>query len=334
MKFLLVGLGSMGKRRIRNLQHLKAGELLGFDPRADRREESAARYGIETCASFDNGMAWDPDAVIVSTPPDLHAHYALRAARAGKHFFTELNVVDTGLDELIEFVEGTSLVAAPSCTWRHHPSVKSLKRLVDAQAVGPILYFSFHSGEYLPDWHPYEDYRTFYAAQRHQGGGRDIMAFHLNWLTWLFGPVVDVSCFKGKVSKLEIDIDDLYQCLMRFESGVTGTIVVDVVARVATRLTRCYSDEGVIVWDHDLRCVRVWSARDRIWTEHREPELRTEPGYLFAEDPYTDEMRHFINAVRGEEKYGYTLAEDREILRIVRAAELSAERNAVVRVPA
>ena len=73
MKFLLVGLGSMGKRRIRNLQHLKAGEIFGFDPRADRREESAGRYGIQTCASFDDGMARDPDAVIISTPPDLHA---------------------------------------------------------------------------------------------------------------------------------------------------------------------------------------------------------------------------------------------------------------------
>lgn len=324
----------MGKRRIRNLQHLEAGELLGFDPRPDRREEAAARYGVETCASFEDGMAWDPDAVVVSTPPDLHAHYASRAARAGKHFFTELNVVDDGLDELIRAVEGTSIVAAPSCTWRHHPSVKMLKQLVDDRAVGPILYFTFHSGEYLPDWHPYEDYRTFYAAQRHQGGGRDMMAFHLNWLTWIFGPVVEVSCLKGKVSRLETDIDDLYQCLMRFGSGVTGTVVVDVVARVPTRLTRCYSDDGVIVWDHDLRRVQVWSARDRAWKEYLEPELRTEPGYLFAEDPYTDEMRHFVNAVRGEGKYGYTLSEDREILRVVRAAELSADRSAGVRVPA
>jgi predicted dehydrogenase len=161
-----------------------------------------------------------------------------------------------------------------------------------------------------------------------------MMAFHLNWLTWIFGPVADVSCFRGKVSKLDPDIDDLYQCLMRFTSGVTGTVMVDVVARFATRLTRCYSDEGVVVWDHDLRRVQVWSARDRAWKEYREPEVRTEPGYLFAEDPYTDEMSHFINAVRGEEKYGYTLSEDRDILRIVRAAELSSDRGAVVRMPA
>lgn len=219
-------------------------------------------------------MAWDPDAVIISTPPDQHVPYALAAAQAGKHFFTELNVVDNGLDELIEFVEGTSLVAAPSCTWRHHPSVKSLKQLVDAQAVGPILYFSYHSGQYLPDWHPYEDYRSYYVARWSTGAAREMVPFEFNWLTWVFGRVKTVSCFKGKVSGLEIDIDDLYQCLMRFESGVTGTIVVDVVARVATRLTRylatywasknirvnCLSPGGVYN-NHSEQFVRNYSSR-------------------------------------------------------------------------
>ena len=331
MKLLIVGLGSMGKRRIRNLQHLNAGEIFGFDPRADRREEAAARYGVKTCESFDEGMAWRPDAVIISTPPDQHLRYALSAARAGVHFFTELNVVDDGLDALIALTEGSPLVAAPSCTFRFHPSVKRLKRLVAERTVGPILYFSYHSGQYLPDWHPYEDYRSYYVAQRHTGAGREMVPFELNWLTWVFGRVTEVSCFKGKVTGLAADIDDLYQCLLRFESGVTGTLLVDVVARVATRLIRCYGEDGVIIWDHDARSVRAWSSPERAWTEYHEAEPIHEPGYLVSENPYIDEIRHFINAIRGDEKYSYTFAEDRQILNVLRAAEQSSDQGVVVR---
>ena len=40
MKFLVIGLGSMGKRRVRNLQYLKAGEIIGFDLREDRCQET------------------------------------------------------------------------------------------------------------------------------------------------------------------------------------------------------------------------------------------------------------------------------------------------------
>ena len=116
MKFLVIGLGSMGKRRIRNLQYLKAGEIFGFDPRQERREEVIQRYGIKVCATFEAALKLNPDALIISTPPDLHMSYALLSARAGKHFFTEASVVPHGMKELIELCRNGGFVAAPSCT--------------------------------------------------------------------------------------------------------------------------------------------------------------------------------------------------------------------------
>src|SRR3982751_4152764 len=103
MRFLIVGLGSMGKRRIRNLQHLKAGEIAGFDPRADRRDEAKSKYAIPTFEDFDQAVAtFRPDALIISTPPDLHVRYAKLAIANNRHFFAEASVVDHEMDELIE----------------------------------------------------------------------------------------------------------------------------------------------------------------------------------------------------------------------------------------
>jgi predicted dehydrogenase len=325
VKILIVGLGSMGRRRVRNLQHLAAGDLLGCDIREDRRQEAASRYGIRTCASVDEGLAWNPDAVVISTPPDLHVHYARQAARAGKHFFTELNVVSDGLDELINEVRGRSIVAAPSATFRHHPSIRTLKELIDTRAAGRVTYFSYHSGQYLPDWHPYEDYRDYYVSKRQTGAGREMVPFELNWLTWLFGPVTEISCVRGKVSRLDADIDDLYQCLLTFGDGVRGVLVVDVVSRPAVRLARFNSDEGTLVWDAGERAVGLWSTRTNAWQEFPEPEPIAETGYITAENPYIDEMREFLAAVRGERKYGYTLEDDRQLLQTLYAAEQSSE---------
>ena len=92
MKFLIVGLGSMGKRRIRNLRAINAGEIIGFEIQDKRRAEVEKEYGIKAYASFDEGLAQKPDAVIISTPPNLHMQYALEAARRGLHFFMEASV--------------------------------------------------------------------------------------------------------------------------------------------------------------------------------------------------------------------------------------------------
>src|SRR5688572_30820560 len=106
----------MGKRRVRNLSFLKAGEIVGFDPREDRREEAASKYGIQTFAEFPEAMAWGPDALIISTPPDKHMPYMQAAAEAGIHFFCEASVVDDGLSSLIPLYERQGIVAAASST--------------------------------------------------------------------------------------------------------------------------------------------------------------------------------------------------------------------------
>src|SRR6478672_2355215 len=133
MRFLIIGLGSMGKRRVRNLQYLKIEELAGFDPRADRRDEAASKYGIPTFENFDKALSsFQPDALIISTPPDLHVKYAQLALSNNCHFFSEASVVDDQMDELISLARQLpELVAAPSCTMRFHPSIQAIKEIVE-----------------------------------------------------------------------------------------------------------------------------------------------------------------------------------------------------------
>jgi len=327
VKFLIVGLGSMGKRRIRNLQFLGAGEIIGFDPRSDRQEEAATRYGIKTYGYFEDAFRENPDVFVISTPPDLHLPYALIAAGNKKHFFMEAGVMVEGLDELLGICQENEIIAAPSCTMRFQPSIKLIKKLVEENVIGKILTFNYHSGQYLPDWHPWEDYRSFYVAKKETGACREIVPFELIWLSWVLGKVSAVSCYKGKLSNLDVDIDDAYHLLLKFQNGILGHLLVDVISRVPFRTLRLLSEEGVITWDWQSKCVQVYEASAGEWREYHEPVGTVEEGYIIEEEMYIEEMKRFIKAVKKEEAYGYSLEEDRKILEILRMAEVSAEKG-------
>ena len=325
MRFLIVGLGSMGRRRIRNLQHLKAGEIIGFDPRVDRCDEVVDHYGVRTFTSFDDAMAVDPDALVISTPPDLHLQYERIAATSGKHFFSEVGVGTEGIDEIIDLTRDTDKVAAPSCTLRFHPLVQTIKDIVDSGEIGPILTFSSHSGQYLPDWHPWEDYRTFWASKRQTGACREQFVLEGIWLTWVLGPVREISCTKDKLTNLDTDIDDVYHMLVRLGDGVPGHLMLDVVSRVPYRGGRLFSEDGIVEWSLTEKRLQVYSGANREWRDCSKPDGPVEAGYIHAEQMYIAEMQRFLQAVRGEEQWPYSLADNRRIQEALEAADRSAE---------
>lgn len=327
MKFLQVGLGSMGKRRIRNLQYLKAGEIIGFDIRDDRRKEAADKYKVRTFDDFDKAMAENPDVFIISTGPAAHMKYAIIAAKNNKHFFTEANVLDEKMDELIELCKGKKIVAAPSCTMRFHMAVRKIKEFVDNNVIGKLLAFTYHSGQYLPDWHPWEDYRKFYVGKRESGACRELTPYELEWLTWIFGGIDTISCFKGKQTKLDVDIDDTYQIILKFKNGIFGHMLIDVISRVHRRVFRLLGEEGVVEWDWDTKRVKVFRAKDKKWEEYPAEEGKPEKGYIIGEKIYIDEMDHFVKAIKGELKYIYSFEEDKKVLSLLYAAEKSSNKG-------
>src|SRR3972149_695441 len=157
MKFLVVGLGSMGKRRIRNLKYLNQNDIIGFDPKEER---------------------------------------CVEASENNIHFFTEASVVQNEMQDVILRLKNTNLVALPSCTMRYHPIVKQVNAILKSQKIGKPLAVLYHSGQYLPDWHPWEDYRKFYVSKRETGACREMVPFEIGWLQPIFGKILSVMANK------------------------------------------------------------------------------------------------------------------------------------------
>ena len=324
MKILVIGLGSMGKRRIRNLLKLGYTDIIGFDPHKDRRDETTKKYLIPTVSNINDGLEKNPTVMIISTPPDLHATYANLALEKNINFFTEVNLSSKEIKNIVKKLNNKSIVGVPSCTMLFHPVMKKLKNLMRQKSIGKILTVYHHFGQYLPDWHPWEDYRNFYVSKRETGAAREVVPFELVWLTSLFSDVKSVYGSIDKVSKLNADIDDLYQIILEFKNGVRCVLIIDVVSRPPFSETKIIGEKGVILCDYNKGVIRLSKGKE--WkTLKLKMGIRAKgyKGNTSAESLYEEEMNIFLDTVKGRKKYPHPFHNELKILQTLDAIEIS-----------
>jgi predicted dehydrogenase len=240
MQFTVIGLGSMGTRRIKCLKELGYTNICGIDTRDDRRQSAEKELGITTCQSK-MSMPY-ADAMFICTPPDKHLREIMYAAEHNIPAFVEHGISAEGLSGLI------NLPIKPSCTMLFHPTIKRLKSEVANGDFGNISNVIYHSGQYLPSWHPNENLADCYTSKRETGGAREIVPFELTWLVDVFGwPTVKGD--KRKTIEIEgADIDDTYNCLLDF-GGYLGVMVVDVVHPTPIRRLKIVGSKKTVEYD-------------------------------------------------------------------------------------
>jgi len=322
MKALQIGLGSMGKRRIRNLMAIGITDITGFDKREDRRSEAEQKYRIRTIHELTDEILSDHDVMIISTPPDRHLEYMKLAVKKGKPAFVEASVIKDGLEQLSRTAKESGTLIAPSCTFRFHSGVKTIKQIVRSGKFGKVCNFVYVMGQYLPDWHPWENIREFYVSNRQTSASREMVPFELTWLLDITGYPEETFAFYGKTHDLGVDIDDTYNVNLKFK-GLLGTIVVDVVSRFATRSLIMNLERAQIRWNWEEKTIKLYNADTGEWEYFRESEGRAETDYNrnIVEEMYIDEMRSFLDAVKGISPFPNTLDEDIRILSLLEKAE-------------
>ena len=336
MNLLIVGLGSMGKRRVRCLQHLgfSPDQIHGFDLREDRRAEAADTYGIHVYDTFDMAFATaQPGAMMISVPPDVHHIYMEKALELGVPFFVEASVVDEGMDALIRKADATGVAAVPSATMLFHPAIKTIRRIVQEGGLGTLSHMSLHAGQYLPDWHTYESVEDFYVSQPETGGAREIVPFELTWVTTLFGFPRRVTGVVGKTVDIEgaEAIDDTYNFILDYD-GFMVTGIVDVVSRSATRRVVINGDRGQLIWDWVDEEVRVYDGEKGAWTAHRYDMASAADGYdaKIGETMYIEEVRAFLGSLTDGSVFPNSLNEDWKVLRLLYAIENASDTGQMV----
>ncbi len=329
MKFLFLGLGSIGERHVRNLYALGYRDFVAY-----RRGEGVASVevecGVRRVSSLEDGFSEGPDAVFITNPTAFHARDTLAALSEGCHVFVEKPLAASAehVEEIIALAEAKKRSVYVGYHLRFHPLLRAIKKAVDEREVGDPIAARISVGEYLPDWHPNEDYRNSYAALRELGGGVILTLSHeIDYALWLFGVVRSVYCLGGHKSNLELDVEDVAEILIEFASGCSASIHLDYLARPPRRDFSLFGTDGQIEWDYFSNCANVFSR-----------ESAESPRRILLEESfdknqmYLEEVAHFLRVIRGEEAPLVPLSEAVATLDVALAARESLETGAVVRV--
>ncbi len=317
MNIAVIGLGSMGKRRIRLIREMYPQyNIFGIDGREDRRQETADRFSIN-CYKALAEIPLEIECVFVCTSPLSHNYIIRDALRCGYHVFTELNLVLDGYDNNIKLAKEKNVKLFLSSTFFYREEVKYIRGKINTDNQWNYVY---HIGQYLPDWHPWENYKDFFLGDKRTNGCREILAIELPWLIGTFGNVIDVNVVGNKLTKLNIDYNDNYMIQLIHENGNKGCLIVDVVSPVAVRKLEIYTEGKYLAWDGTPdSLVEFDSENKRAETVHLAEKTEHMDGYssFVVENAYKNEIQEFFNVVLNDKEPLYNFEKDKMILELI-----------------
>lgn len=305
-KIAFIGVGSIGKRHIRNLHRLleQKGEDFSIDA---IRSGHGAELESETARCIDHVITEGStqigsyDIVFITNPTSLHHHTIRKYSGHTRHMFIEKPVFDRGDYDFFDIdTQGGQYYVA--CPMRYEKALQYLKKNVD---FNKAISLRAISSSYLPDWRPGQDYRKTYSAHKDMGGGVSIDLIHeWDYITWLLGGFPQhVDSVIGKFSDLEIESDDTALYLGRY-SDKTVEVHLDYYGRSTLRQLMIFLRDETI--DADLQNGIIHylvSGKTVNLVEERD-------SYQIAE------LEHFLDICDGKTKNDSTIEDAVKVLKI------------------
>ncbi len=324
---LIAGFGSVGRRHLQNLRSLGYKNFVLYRTGKSTLPDDEIS-NIPQEYNLAKALSEKPLATIISNPTALHMSVALAAARAGSHVFLEKPISHNlvGIKKLQRLTHDKNLIVITGFQFRFHPGLRQIKRLLNKNVIGSVVSVQVHWGEYLPGWHPWEDYRKSYAGKADLGGGVLLTLCHpFDYLRWLLGEVRSVWAIMGRSSGLGLDVEDTADLLLQFKSGVTGNVHLDYLERPSEHFIRIVGQGGTIYWNNSDGVVKWCNDASGKWNE-----LHTPKGFE-RNKMFVDEMRHFLSCIKKDEQPLCTLGDGVKVLQLVLAAKKSAEKGRMIK---
>ena len=228
MKVGIVGAGLQGRRRAQALKEVDGSELvIVADVRQDVAAALAADAGCLATSRWEDVVTRDDmEAVIVCTPPHLHAPISIAAMRAGKHVLCEKPLARTvnEAEDMVRIAREQGVNLKCGLNLRHHPGVQQARQWFEGGLIGEIMFIRCRYGiggrpGYDEEW----------RAKAEIGGGGQLMdqGIHLlDLCRWFLGDFEQVI---GVVATLFWDVaplEDNAFALLRTGAGQVASLHV------------------------------------------------------------------------------------------------------------
>jgi len=292
LKIAVIGYGSIGKRHVRNLLDIKNIEIIIC---TKQKIKNPNMKKIKIVKSMLECIEQKPDVGIIANETSKHVKAVNELAKHGVDIFIEkpLSNSTKDLKLLKKTIQKQNIISQMGCNFRFHPCIIKMKEIVEKGAIGKIISVSAESGSYLPDWHPYEDYRKGYAARDDLGGGIVLTCIHeIDYLYWILGDMKEVFSVTGKFSKLKVTSDDMSAIILKFKNNVIGELHLDYFQRPNFKSCKIRGEKGIIYWDSDHNEVKIHLTNKKKW------KTILKVGKYERNKMYVDEINHFLKCVK------------------------------------
>ena len=321
MRIVVIGLGSMGKRRVRLILEMYPDHTIyGIDSKEERRQEAESLFGIDCMASILD-INFPVDCAFVCTSPLSHASIISECLVRQWNVFTELNLIDTDYEKNMRLARDNGNTLFLSSTFLYREEINYIRSQVTRDERWNYIY---HIGQYLPDWHPWEGYKNFFIGDKRTNGCREIFAIELPWLTRTFGDIAKINVLSDKMTSLDIEFNDNYLVQIVHENGNKGVLIVDVVSPMAVRRLEVYAECKYVLWngtpdslfifDNDIKTLEAVRLMEK--TEHID-------GYsaFVVENAYKNEIKEFFDVMSNGKNPEYGFEQDLKILKLIDSME-------------
>jgi predicted dehydrogenase len=222
-----------------------------------------------------------------------------------------------GVAGLLEASRARKRVGYVAYQLRFHPGFLRTQEILAQGLLGRPLFAEAAVAEYLPGFHPYEDYRRMYASRRELGGGVTLSQIHeIDLLLALLGRPERVFSLGGKLSSLEVDVDDVSSSLLEFRGSEGRVLPVrlhqDFLQRPPERRLTIVGERGKLEWSLSARNLRRFGAEGELCESHDYSELAR--NQLFEA-----ELAHFLACVEQGEAPKVSLQAGAESLAVALA---------------
>lgn len=287
---LIIGAGSIGQRHIRNLKKIGIDKIIALRSKKGHHKTLPENLGVIEVDNLHDAIKSRPDIAIIANPTSLHLDSVRKVSKYVKGVFIEKPLSNSleGCGEIIESLDRYNVVSFVGHNLMFHPIVKNIMKFYDENNIGEIINIQCQVGQWLPDWHPYEDYKSAYYARKDLGGGVTLTLIHeINLALELAGKPASVFGDISTYEKLDLDVDVCSNLMIKHLGGGVSQVHLDYLQRPAHRSGLVTYSQGWVSYDFNKNeLIGQLSGEDVnvLWSEAEYDNNQ----------PYIDQMMEFV----------------------------------------
>lgn len=324
LKVLVIGLGSMGKRRIRNLRSLKISNIFGYDNKEETRRAVASEYKINVIEDLKNLSKYNFDFAVISTPPQHHLSPINDCIKNKIDFFSEINLITKDAIKISKNVKKNNILGIPSNTEFFDSDVLKLGKAIGDNFKG---YFVYQLGQNIHDWHPWQKIDDYFISKPETNGIREILRIELPWLLKIFGEVDAIQSQSTSFYTKKYGVNDFSCIQLDFVSGSKGILLFDLVSPVVIKRFTATCENRVVYWDERKNLIEIYQGSSGDVKRLFLKDKSVLNNYKFPEDAHLAEIKKVLDIIKKKHRVDYSFTDECKLLRLIDKIEKIASVN-------